>query len=87
MKNVKQPRLLFIVICMYVSSNQLVAQFNNNHRYYIEIGYAGGTQFPSSSSVGVYGAAGFFLRHLTNLLLSISDLKNYMLLTQINRQH
>ena len=62
MKNVKQTRLLFIVICIYVSSNQLVAQFNNNHRFYIEIGYAGGTQFPSSSSVGVYGAAGVFFK-------------------------
>jgi hypothetical protein len=62
MKNVKQPRLLLMAICIYAYSNQLVAQFNNNHRYYLEIGYAGGTQFPSSASVGVYGAAGVFFK-------------------------
>ena len=62
MKHVKQPRLLLVAICIYVCSNQLVAQYNNDHHYYIELGYAGGTQFPSSASVGVYGGVGVFFK-------------------------
>ncbi len=60
MKNAKQHRLQLITVAAVIFNTVSFAQLNNNHRFYIDIGYVGGIQFSNSALVGVYGGAGVF---------------------------
>lgn len=59
MKNVKNPHALFLAVCLFAINQTIIAQYNNHHKYYIDLGYVGGSQLPHSGTVGVFGGLGF----------------------------
>lgn len=59
MKNVKNPRLVCLAICLISFAQLSRAQFNNQHRWYIDLGYTGGSLLPYSGTLGVFGGLGF----------------------------
>lgn len=59
MKNLKKMRALSFAICLLTINQILVAQYNNHHKWYINLGYTGGSQLPNSGTLGVFGGLGF----------------------------
>ena len=60
MKNVKKYRLLCLATAISCSLNlACFGQYNNHHKYYIDLGCVGGIQLPQVKSLGVFGGFGF----------------------------
>lgn len=59
MKHVEKPRLLAALVMLFAINQFAVAQFNNKHKFYIDLGFIGGAQLPQSGVVGVFGGLGF----------------------------
>ncbi|MDF2448459.1 MAG: hypothetical protein K0R26_963 [Bacteroidota bacterium] len=60
MKSVKRVFIVTGLICLNIIPAKLISQFNNQHKNYIDIGIAGGTQHHNSPMLGVYGSFGTF---------------------------